>query len=369
MELSSVDVNYPYLYLGSWYAGLITLDISTPSFPQNNGANLTISNGTDVASSNDHVYIIPYHAGLEIFDHTLGGNPTNAVHIPVANQPYDAAIDGNYMYAASDEGSYFTIKTIDISDPSNAFVASEFETSAGMHLIKQGGNIIAAMGGGNLEIIDASDPLNLSLTTSIPYTGSSRRLEFHGSVLYVSTYSASTTTIDIYTVNPCCTHENTFSMSGMLWDFTISGSVLYVKAYDKIEIYNIANPLSPVYVDTYTPIGLISESEAYDDRLYIIEYDRLEIADISDPLAPVLKGSVEISIGNDFKQIAFWEIYAIIEGEYLPPYAVSVIPSSNPANLGQLYTHDPYEAYQLLVSDGYMYEITIENGIRVHGIS
>ncbi|MCX6645809.1 MAG: hypothetical protein NTY09_05560 [bacterium] len=366
---NSIDINFPDMYIGSETAGFINCDITTPATPVLNAFYPTISYGGDVAVAGDYIYIIPYQAGLEIFDNSGPGLPLDAGHLPVVNMPLTGQLNGDYLYIPVDEGSYTALKTINIADPSNAHVVYDLKTLDPLSLLALDGNLLAGLGGSSMYVFDVTDPSTPSLLNTQPTTWAGRGLAIKDNIVYAAMFDGTDTLIDAYEVDPCCSYYGSTSISGEVWDLTISGDTLYVQKINSIEIYSLADPYNPSYVGTYALANDSRESEAVGNLLYSVDYDGLEIADITDSEAPVFLNSIEIITPDGFDQVAIDGMYAFIAGFYQAPNTVSIFYPSELIDLGPIYTHPEYQAVDLQVSDGYLYEITPYYGVHIHSIN
>jgi hypothetical protein len=366
---NSIDINYPDMYVGSETNGFINCDITTPATPVLNAVYPTISYGEDVAVAGDYIYIIPYMAGLEIFDNSGPGLPLDAGHLPVVNYPLTGQLNGDYLYITVEEGTYTALKTIDISDPLVSHIVSDISTTDALRLLALDGNLLAGLGGSSLYVFDVTDPSTPGLLNIQPTTWAARGLAIKDNIVYAAMFDGTDTSIDEYEVDPCCSYYGSTSISGEVWDLTISGDTLYVQKIGSVEIYDLADPYNPALVGTYALEGESRESEAVGNLLYSVDYDGLEIADITDPQAPVLLDSIEISIPNDFTQVAVDGMFAFVAGFYEVPNTVSIFYPSDLIDLGKIYAPPENQAVDLQFSDGYLYEITPYYGVHIHSVN
>ncbi|MFH1676246.1 MAG: hypothetical protein ABIC40_04395 [bacterium] len=363
-------VDWPYVYFGDGSAGLTVCDVTNPSTPALVGSVKLLSDGTDLAISDDTLYIIPRDAGLQIFDVSIPQTPAYISHLHVLNSPYAIVPRDNYLIAAEiGSGFYGAFKTVDISDPANTHVVAEYYPPVKPTMLSQCGDMLASAGFKSWMLLDASDPLDLKpyyIKTEGDYLG---EIGLWNDALYVYENIVGYP-VRIYDVsNPYLPHyEGTIAASHQVRDFTFIGDIMYVVVGATIEVYSLLDPFNPNYLGSYgSPLTGYGESEIIGNKLYIGGYDFLEIADISTPSAPVFLGSEAIpnpgGFGYDF--ITVEGQYAYLDGYSTAPYSCSVFPPDNPTGLDFIYDTFAYGSRDLLARDGILYEASEGTGLHI----
>jgi hypothetical protein len=364
-QTNSIDINFPDLYIGCQSTGLVHLDITNPLLPVLDASYPTISYGTDVAVAGNFIYIIPYQAGLEIFENPGTVPLVNHGQLPVVNIPLTGQLNGDYLYTTVEEGLYLALVTIDITDPGSALVVSRLAVPASLRHVALQGGILAGLGGGSMCVFDVTDPSAPTLINTLPITGIDRGLAMKGPIVYAAMYDGTDTSIEAYEVDPFSYYGSTL-MSGEVWDLTVTGDTLYAQKFNSIQIFDITDPYNPAASGTYILAGVSDESEAFGNILYSVDYNGLEIADITDPQAPVFISTIPIVTPDYFDQVAIDGMYVFIAGYNQAPNIISVFYPSNMIDLGPIYAHPEYMAVDLQASNGYLYEISYNYGVRIH---
>lgn len=295
-------------------------------------------------------------AGLLV---TLSATRVEAEVITLVNQldPFsgndryaDVWGEGDFAYVGSFAGSGVAI--FDISDPANAFLATQYLPASGGQFkdvkVANGIGYFASDNGGGLHVVDLSDPTNPRLSSQITSAdggyNSIHNVSIAGNFVYEA--DSRTNVVKVFDISnpasPSFVRNITTTDSRFIHDVTAIGNRLYASGFGgKTDIYDVSS-MSATQAPTLlgsidsgtnshsnwaTPDGslLVSAREISngDVRLY----------DISNPAAPVLRSTINAaSLGID----AFSPHNPLIVGDmlYVSWYqaGVQAIDISDPSN-------------------------------------
>jgi len=375
-ELGSVDLpgeslftvlDWPYVYIGDGSAGLTVCDVSVPSTPVYECSIPLVSNGFSLSLSDDILCIIPYHAGMEVFDMHNPTLPDHLARLPVVNCPCEAEVAGDHLLVAENAFSFQAIKTVDISDPPNARVVGERFLSVQARHLDLEDDILAVASLSRWMLFDASDPLNLSLVVAIPLLDNITAIAVRGEALYVALDSSKVEVYDISNL-PSVSHTATLSPANKAYGFSFCGIYFYLGPLQGLYHYSLPDPLNPVPQGIYpaSSPGLM-ESEVQGDYVYLVTQSSLEIADVSSPGSPSFESTIDVGAPDPLDGIAMDGQFAYLRGSKpMSPYVCSAWPPDTPSVLGPLHV-DEHNVYDIIIDNCYLYEMCPHTGgVRIY---
>jgi len=185
---SQVGVDGPLAYLADARAGLQVIDVSAgPDLPQR-GHHAPSSNALGLALAGDHVYVADSSAGLEVFDISNPSDPLRVGQLATIRSALGLAVSGNLAYLldsdllespAAPRGYGGELRVMDVSDPVhpreigvyNLEGSSQRVAVSGSHAlvavgwrefvnVQEDPPVSQAVYRGELQVIDISDPTN-----------------------------------------------------------------------------------------------------------------------------------------------------------------------------------------------------------------
>ncbi len=142
------------------------------------------------------------------------------------------------------------------------------------------------------EIWDLTDIVNPVRISRTPTDGLPRGgIYAHNGYLYVITVADGIFVYDIS--NPVVpVYISNIYISGYAWNFYANGDFIYVQTTNAVRLYDISNPETPVLRDSFggTPTGIFVK----DNYCYISDQSGLVITDISNPDDITFVGSIDI---------------------------------------------------------------------------
>jgi len=261
--------DYAYIYAGWWPSRLIALDISDPSSPSSIGECEANGDFYGLGISGNFVGISHGNSGFSLYDVS---NPASPSQLGNYDTPYGVSwphgtpivVSGDYVYL---EG----LRIMDVSDPSNPFLAGEGGAGDAISIAISGRFAYCCCGWPrHFKIVDISSPTNPYLVASLGFP-------------------------DDYQLFDVAVRGNYAYVSGVK---QISGD-----SYGYLAVVDISNPMNPHIVGSYDcPVisfnsGGIALSGDYvylvvsDWSLYSDQSASLRIIDISNPTDPTEVGS------------------------------------------------------------------------------
>ncbi len=364
-EFGSVDIpgeggftalDWPYVFIGDTSAGLTVCDVSIPSTPIHKCSVPLISLGGHL-SINEHILCIaPYNAGLQVFDIQNPSLPDPIARLKVVNNPWSAVVSGDYLIVADMAFGYSAIKTVDISDPSNAHVVGEFFLSVPPCYLDLQNDILAVASMKQWMLFDASDPTDLSLIIAVPLPEDIMAIAMHNDALYVALDSKKVVTYDIGSL-PFVTTTDMFVAPDIARGFSFYWACMYLDTDPGLEIYSVADPLNPSYIGAYPMASDLEDSSVQGDYIYLITDTDLEIANLSDPSIPAFESTIDVGAFDPLDGITMVGQFAYIHGSKpMPPYFCNVWPSDSPSALGQVHPGE-YTISSMVIDNSYLYEM------------
>lgn len=279
--LSNIGCSTVNVVAGRYYIGLTnatevsyTINVSTTplsnditdslSFYDGDITNITDQNAT-FSSSIDVVGDIDYYK-IEL-DTTglLDLNDTNAVLVYENGQEVAKDIDGKYIVDIA--GEYFIKVTggvggYDVGASFESIVDDKYideatdASNALISSIKLGGNNPKILSSGNiayladevdgLSVIDVSDTQNPVVVTRINLEGSPKKLQLDGTMLYIALGDDGFAMVDVSDANSSYLYTQK-NIGKTVYAVSSKGSKVYLGHDSGIDMYDVSNPLDPVY--------------------------------------------------------------------------------------------------------------------------
>jgi hypothetical protein len=187
------------------------------------------------------------------------------------------------------------------------------------------GNYAYVIGSG-LQIIDITDPANLTFKGSYDTYGSVNGIALSGNYAYVTAYDSDLQIIDVS--NPAKpTFKGSYDMPGSTGGIALFENYACVTDKDGIQIIDISNPSNPRFKSSYAPLNWAQEVLISGNYAYVACYrSGLHILNISNPSNPTFKGSCcEVPYGIYDADISGNYVYMMIS-------SLNVVDVSDPAN-------------------------------------
>ena len=226
----------------------------------------------DITVSGDFVYLANNVDGLKIIDVS---DPENPIIAGMENSLNDTPQAGHVTNTVTVIGdfAYTTIDNLnklivhDVSDPSNpTLINSELaitERSYGLVVLS---DYIYRINNGALQVIDASDPYNLTSTQVTYLHGTDLVIE--NGIGYMSTFDGQIRVIDFSNANLPVQLSTALGL-GEGTGIAAVGDIAYMSnAFGIINVFDVSNSASPVYLSQYKVNGVVSDVAATEDYVF-----------------------------------------------------------------------------------------------------
>ncbi len=342
-----IEIAGDYAYIGNYDVGLQIVDISNPNNPFEVSLHSINGEPNNVAVSGDYAYVTTGGSpGMEIIDISDPVNPVTVSNYNPISDAFSISVSEGYAYVVSSG----IMHIIDVNTPENPVGVGSFgseENSVKDILIED--NIAFAIVENSLQVLNISDPENLSILGTCDINENIYCLSISGNYAYTGSNSA------LHTVN-ISDHTDPILSSTLNTDANIanvssSNNFVFVTSWDaSLHVIDASNPESPEAVAVYDSPNANPRYVTIDGNYAYVLYEQLNgeddmgVIDISDPSSPA---SVGLYIADFVTEcIAIKDDYAYLGGDY----ELKIINLEDPIN--------PTEALSFPI-DGMVYDIEI----------
>ncbi len=287
-----------YVYAPSWYSrpsgGILIFDIADINNPAQVGFYETPGPVCDVAVSGDYAYVTDWN--LEVVDISDPFDPRVVRTITSRNvdNPVRVAVSGDYLYFPD----FDTLRIYDITEGANPVQIGLYYIgyhAFGAIFVKDSLLIMT----GRLPFIDilffnVSNPALPQLLSGMLIDGECYDITVYGDYAYLSCGRGGIKIINLadpaapYEVNRIEDIRQAYSA------ITVDHYLISCDHYYSATIYDIADPVNPVVVDSFaTPqesFGLYQKNNI----LYVSNADTLSMFSLENPAHPILRGTFDL---------------------------------------------------------------------------
>ena len=355
-----LDVEGDYAYLGTSTLDMIIVDLTDPDVPFNPVVHPAgFFQLYDVEASGNYLAASCGPAGFENYSLSDPANPAYINRKTGISLLGDIAFSDNYLYVVQNWVGYRTIKVVDITDPYASEVVEELILTKGCNKIVQNGSrIVAASYDMFLELVDCSDPLNLSTVNTVNNGQNIECMAINNSAVYVGN---STNDINVWNLGtwPAIAISTVVPLPGKPVDILLDGNTMYVTAGPGIEVYSLTDPLNPSFIGTYTPsVSPPTYMDIDGNTLYVTSASSIELVDCTNPGAMSQIG-IEIlpSVGGGWFVDKDGHFAYVKAYNYSNAYPISICPADFPSILDPVYGVDQNrDCRAMMVRDGIYFE-------------
>jgi len=253
----SISCNGPgnIVFVGSG-AGVIVLDVSTPSSPVELGEIHTrgLVDAIYFDEATNRMYLCTYFSGFEIWDFSNFAAPVRLGRGSTEGLPRGGIFaSGNYVYVVTVADG---VQVFDVSDPSSPVNTGNCPLSAtnfAWNSAKSGDYIFVAIGNGGMKVVDVSDPVNPHIAGSSGFLTTGVWID--NGYAYIVGYNFGIRVLDISDIANITQVGNT-ALTGYPSRITVIGNYAYVanstfNTDGGINVVDISVPASPQLVSTY----------------------------------------------------------------------------------------------------------------------
>ncbi|HDS30572.1 MAG TPA: hypothetical protein ENN67_05950 [Firmicutes bacterium] len=360
----------PYVYVADGQPGFSVLRVFDPPVVDYKYSRTILESSRSIAKSGDLLCLGLHRQGMI---HFLIPNPDDQLSITqypklkVCNSPRYMVIQDDFMYACDSAGLFNSLKIIDISDPTNPYQAGVRNFAEELRNPSIHGNYLLAYaylsGGSSLKLIDVTDLWNIHVPDEIPVTTSVYSTAISADAFYVVMHPSDLLVYD-YSSFPS-TLTATIPLPNFAMNIYLYQDYLILICPSEFIVYDLADPLSPAYVDSFPVPAQMEGSAIANNKLYTVREYTLYIYDISDPANISFIDSLNVGTNDVVDRIAVENAYAYVASQDVAPSACRIHPPDDSEYLGPIYMHAPNAALGLNVIDGYLFEISQYKGVRI----
>lgn len=277
------------LFVRDAIAGIEVIDVSDPATPTSAGVIARAQTADGIAISNGRLYVADWSGGLLIFSAVAPGLPPmlgstwQLPNVPWAASFFDnITLVGNHLYCTA---SFNGFQVYDVSDLSNPTLVSTLDFGGideGLYIV--GSTAYLTNYSNGLRIVDITNQAAPVSVNNFPLP-KAQKVIVAGDYAYIT--QGGTNLIKILNISDPLNIVDVGDFSGKVRDWKVSGSYLYVAESfaDRLAVYDISNPASPVLSAIYPTPNSPFSLDIVNSVLYLAVLDNgLHIIDISDPL-------------------------------------------------------------------------------------
>jgi hypothetical protein len=353
-----------FVYVSGWANRFMKYDVSDVNTIKWQNTSTTQGYALGVVSKDDYAYIAVESAGIDVY-HV--GDPffSERVHRQLtANLLDDGIIIGNY-YIAGHQGTTYgsSLRVIDISEPENAEVVEIFDLEDRVEHIELIGNFIYVIGQADIDVIDATDPMNMAKIEDLTTAKAVDDAEVYKNTLYMMAADKVLYTYDV--TDPASPVYKTSTVLDYDYEWiACSNDMLYCSYNWYLDTYSIASPYNPVFESNYETGDFddFREIIATDDHIYCATEGTFKIMELSDPTTPDLLG---IESSTDLIRYLDTDGLFAYAGAFSHPMIFAIWPPNDPMLIYDFEADWKYYASnEFTVHDGYLY-IASTRGLRI----
>ena len=297
--------------------------------------------------------------------------PISLVSVTLQGRISQVFVKDNLCYAS--RGGELLI--LDISEPSKPKLRGSIMVPGIIRDIYVSGHYAYVIENkGRLRIIDISDPDDPKRVGSYDVGDFPYAICVIDRIAYVVTLSASPVGGWLRMVNisnpsrPRLVGSYDFGIHAV--DVQVAGSLAYVGTTDGLRIIDVSDPSSPKEVGSYRPEGvpLVADVYVVGDLAYIATAlhppeGKFEIIDVKDPSKPEKVGEMPVPKIVTEVSVSGGYAYLVVPGKKVS--IVDVSDPSSPEEVGYLYS----DVNDIQVSGGFVYLACLEQGMMVVDVS
>ena len=260
----TVAVAGNYAYVANSGAGLLVVDVSSPTNPVMVGRYDTSGWALGVAVAGRYAYVGDGNAGLQVIDVANPAIPVRVGGYYTAGVGFfGVAVAGNYAYVADGSSGQSGLHVIDVSNPANPVQVGVCHTPGGAIGVAVAGNYayVADQLAG-LQIIDVSNPASPVRVGGYDTSGLAQIVVVSGRYAYVADTQSGWQVIDVIVPsNPTLAGGYPFGSGGNAEGVAVSGRYAYgvggagTAATSGLRVFDVSNPTNLVPVGGFTYSG------------------------------------------------------------------------------------------------------------------
>jgi len=357
VSVYDITVAGSHAYLVGYEDGLKIVDVSDPTTPTLVGESPAF-HGVGVSVHDGHAYAVEFDteptSGFRVFDVSNPSAPVQTAFVP---HPWlsDVAVVGSIAYLSS--GSL--LESYDITDPSTPVAIGSLSMSA-FRLDASVQHIYAAGFEDGLQIVDVTDPSSPIVVGAFDTPGYTKSIDATGSLVFADGGNEGVRIFDASNPHSPVEIATTGGPNGA-WDLTVSGDFLYAATSSRLEIFDIANPVSPIQLSSIHngAMGVAIRGDYAYVASSLYGNGSLITIDVGDPTSPITRGTAALPDGARTVAVEGAHAYVTVLNDGLR--IVNVTSPTNPVVVGHFPGTGVSDA---AVADGYAY-VGASDGLHI----
>ena len=276
-------------YVADEAAGVVVVNVSTPSSPFLSGSYDTPGLARGLTLSGTTLFVADDVAGLLILNAQFSGNPTFMGSFNTAGTAHDVAVSGTTAFVADGANG---LVILDINSPGTPTLLATFPTSdtaTGVEV--RGTTAYLAAGTAGLLMVNVSNPASPTLLGSFDTSGSAQGVDVSGKYAYVADRASGVVIIDVSNPgNP--SSVGSYDTPGDAWSVTVSGTEAYVGDQSAgLHVLDVQNPAAPSLWLTLDTAGNASGLAVAGGLAFVADGSPgLRVVSVRSPMAPAEAG-------------------------------------------------------------------------------
>jgi len=342
---------------------LVILDVSDPASIIRLGSISGLVSVSDVMVAGGYAYLVGYGDGLKVVDVADPSQP-ELIGESDPNPSVGVFVQGDYVYTVDLEWSPDVgLRVFDVSDPAHPTQVG-FVEHPGLMDVWVAGSLAYVSAGYYLKVFDVVDPTSPVLIGSLE--ADAMKLSMAGQYVYASAFEHGLRVFDV--VDPTLPIEvSAVETPGYTKSIAAAGPLVFADGGDEgVRVFDATNPTSPIEIATTGGPNGAWDLAVSGSFLYVATGSRFEVFDIAEPSSPVKISS----LNNHAMGIAVKGDYAYVAASPYSSGSLIVIDISNPhspVTLGSAAL--PEGARTVAVEAGHAYVTTLNDGLRVVDVS
>jgi hypothetical protein len=338
--IEAVEIRQNIAFVGGSLSDLILIDISNPTHLSVVGSITYDWEFRDMEISDSLLFMADYR-GIHVYNVNNSASPQIIGSAPAFNSVKDVFVRGNYAYVAS----VLSLYVVDISNPFRPMITGGVNVGGnGREIYVSGDSAFIASWLGGIYVVNIANPSNPYVVTHWSAPPPTRGICINGHYAYVTGSLMCLGIIDLTGMSD----PTDFATSGPAWNIEVVGDYGYIADAGYLTIINVADPTDPSTASVTNLTGAAYDLCVEGDYVYIAALSGgLQIYNITNPYSPIFVGSY--SDGNEINGVKILDHYAMATTTDSELVAIDIIDPASPILVSR-YTKLLY-GQDLFVSD------------------
>ena len=280
-DVEQIVIAGDYAYLVEQRDGLLVINISEPNRLRWAGKLDLPDMAYSLAVAGNTVYLGGEFGGVQVVDISDPTHPTLVGAYQAPGQVEHVAVSGQTAYLLDPDSLW----AVDIRDPTNPRVVGAYDTPYGADgVAARGDRVYLAIG--DLLVLDASDPANLSELASYELGEyNAQSLDICGGYAFMDTFWEMGSELVVIDLSDPANPVRVGGIEDAGWNYMAEADgVIYVLHFNgNLRAMDFSNPLDPQVLEGYRLSGEADGLAVAGSTAFVPEYHGLRVVDISSP--------------------------------------------------------------------------------------